>query len=136
MLIVANNQLTKKNNQQSTINNKNTMQTQLKTYFEPEVYIDSLMKDIGFENAAQKQKEQMRAGLNEQISHLIINAISLYVEPEHVETALIKHGNLTDLGQFIAKLVEISPSAQMAIVEALDNFYTETVEAHEYFKQM
>lgn len=112
------------------------MQTELKTYFEPKVFVDSLMKDIGFENAGEKQQEEMRKGLNEQISHLIVNAISLYVEPEQMDEAITKHGDLEDLSKFIEKLVEISPEAQMAIVEALDNFYTETVETYEHFKQM
>ncbi len=112
------------------------MQTKLKTYFDPKVYIESLMKDIGFEDATEEQKKEMRKGLQEQVSHLITNAISLYAEPEQVDEAFTKYGDLEDLGKFIAKLVEISPEAQMAIVEALDNFYQETVETYEQFKNM
>lgn len=110
--------------------------TPLTTYFDPDAYIESLMKDIGFGDASSEEKEQMYKGLNEQITHLILNAISLYVEPEQIDEALMKHGDLKDLGEFIEKLVETSPEAQMAIVEALDSFYAETVETYEEFKSM
>lgn len=110
--------------------------TELTTYFDPDAYIESLMKDIGFSGASEEEREQMYKGLNEQITHLVLNAISLYVEPEQIDEALINHGDLKDLSKFIEKLVETSPEAQIAIAEALDNFYTETVETYEQFKGM
>ena len=110
--------------------------TPLNTYFDPETYISSLMNDIGFGDATEVEKDQMHKGLSEQITHLILNAISLYVEPEQIDEALIRHGDLKDLGKFIEKLVEISPEAQIAIAETLDNFYEETVKTYEEFKSM
>jgi hypothetical protein len=105
-------------------------------YFNPDTYIASLMSDIGFDDAKEEEKSRMRKGLSEQISHLILNAISLYVEPEQIDEALITNGDLHDLGKFIEKLVEISPEAQYAIIEALDRFYQETVETYEEFNRM
>ena len=105
-------------------------------YFEPEAYINSLMDDIGFGEASDEEKEQMYKGLNEQVTHLVLNAISLYVEPEQIDEALIRNADLKDLSQFIEKLVEISPEAQFAIIEALDRFYLDTVETYEEFNKM
>lgn len=105
------------------------------TYFNPDTYIETLMEDIGFGNASEEQKEQMAKGLAEQLTHLILNAISLYVEPEQIDEALVRYGDLDDLAVFIEKLVEISPEAQLAIAETLENFYTEMVETYDYFKQ-
>ncbi len=113
------------------MNNSQTL-----NYFEPDVYINDLMNDIGFADATEQEKEQMYKGLNEQVTHLVLNSISLYVEPEQIDETIVNHGDLKDLGKFIEKLVEISPEAQMAIIEALDNFYTETIETYEQFKSM
>ncbi|GAF71126.1 unnamed protein product [marine sediment metagenome] len=104
------------------------------TYFDPNAYITSLMEDIGFSDASGEEKEQMYKGLSEQTSHLILNAVSLYVEPEQIDEALVQHGDLNNLAEFIKKLVEISPEAQLAILEALDGFYAEIVETYEHFK--
>lgn len=112
---------------------KNAMQTT--PYFVPDIYIKTLMEDIGFGDASEAEKDQMYKGLSEQVTHLILNAISLYVEPEEIDEALINHGDLENLADFIEKLVDISPEAQMAIIEALDRFYAETVETYEQFKE-
>ena len=104
--------------------------------FSPNAYIESLMRDIGFDEAPEEQKNQIAEALNEQIMHLILNAISLYVEPEQIDETLINHGDLEDLAEFIEKLVEISPEAQFAIIEALDRFYLDTVETYNAFKKM
>jgi hypothetical protein len=105
-------------------------------YFEPDAYINSLMDDIGFGDASESEREQMYNGLNEQVTHLVLNAISLYVEPEQIDEALIRNADLKDLSVFIEKLVEISPEAQFAIIEALDRFYLDTVETYEEFNKM
>jgi hypothetical protein len=105
-------------------------------YFNPDVYIGSLMTDIGFDDANDEEKDRMYKGLSEQVSHLILNAISLYVEPEQIDETLIIHGDLHDLGKFIEKLVENSPEAQFAIIEALDRFYQETVDTYEEFNKI
>ncbi len=110
--------------------------TQTLNYFEPETYIEDLMKDIGFGNVPEDEKKQIHDGLNEQITQIILNSTSLYVEPEQIDETLASYGNLKDLGKFIEKLIEASPDAQMAIIEALDKFYAETIESYEYFKSM
>ena len=104
--------------------------TNSQTYFEPVEYINNLMYELGFENASDELKKEMYKGLSEQVTTLITNAVALYVEPEEVEEALIMHGNLEDFGEFIKKLIEISPEAQMAIVKALDHFYEDMLERH------
>lgn len=103
-------------------------------YFAPDKYINSLMKDIGFENAQEKEKDEMYKALSKQITNLITNAISLHTEPEQLEEALIRFGDLKDMGKFIEELVAISPEAQIAVTKALEEFYTETVETYEQFK--
>jgi len=105
-------------------------------YFDPDAYIDSLMEDIGFGDASASERAQMYKGLNEQVTDLVLNAISLYVEPEQIDEALIRNADLKELGQFVEKLVEISPEAQYAIIEALDRFYQETVDTYEEFNKM
>ncbi|MCK5613651.1 hypothetical protein KAR91_67925 [Candidatus Pacearchaeota archaeon] len=105
------------------------------TYFEPTIYIDSLMEEIGFKNTKESEKEAMREGLEKQLSYLITNAISLCVEPEQMDETILNYGNLEDIGEFIENLVAISPEAQLAIMETLDNFYEETVETYKEFGQ-
>ncbi|MBU1017722.1 hypothetical protein KKA33_01700 [Patescibacteria group bacterium] len=102
--------------------------------FEPGAYLESLMEDIGFKDASENERAQMSEALSEQVNYLILNAITLYVEPEQIDETLINSGDLEDLATFIEKLVEISPEAQYAIIEALDRFYTETVETYDSFK--
>ena len=102
--------------------------------FKPDAYIAALMEDIGFKNAPENERAQMAEALSEQVNYLILNSISMYVEPEQIDETLINHGDLEDLAEFIEKLVEISPEAQYAIIEALDRFYMETVETHQRFK--
>jgi hypothetical protein len=114
---------------------KNTTNQSI-NYFEPVAYINSLMEDIGFGDASESEREQMYKGLNEQVTHLVLNAISLYVEPEQIDEALIRNADLKELGEFVQKLVEISPEAQFAIIEALDRFYQETVDTYEEFNKM
>jgi len=105
-------------------------------YFDPDAYIDSLMEDIGFGDATEAEKDQMYKGLSDQITDLVLNSISLYVEPEQIDEALIRNADLKELGKFVEKLVEISPEAQFAIIEALDRFYQETVDTYEEFSKM
>ena len=109
--------------------------TPLTIYFDPDAYIESLMKDLGFDKAPKEEQDQMYKELNEQITHLVTNAVSLYVEPEQIDETLINYEDLKDVGEFIEKLVEISPEAQVAIIEALERFYDETVETYEHFKK-
>ena len=71
--------------------------------------------------------------MEKRINHLVINAISLYVEPDVIDETLIQHGDLEDISEFVQKLAQKSPLTQMAIIEALDNFYEETVEAYKSF---
>ena len=114
----------------------NTSNTLSVNYFEPDTYINSLMDDIGFGEATDEQRDQMYKGLSDQVTHLILNAISLYVEPEDLDEGLIRNADLKDLSKFIEDLVETSPEAQYAIIEALDRFYQETVETYEEFSRL
>ena len=104
-------------------------------YFDPDAYIESIMKDMGFDEASKELQDQMYKELNEQVSHLILNSISLYVEPEQIDETLVNYGDLKSLAEFIKKLAEISPEAQMAIAEALERFYAETIETYEHFEK-
>ncbi len=104
--------------------------------FKPDDYLNALMEDIGFGDAPENEKAQMADALAEQLNYLILNAITLYVEPEQIDETLINNGELDDLALFIENLVEISPEAQYAIIEALDRFYTETIETYQAFKKL
>ncbi len=104
--------------------------------FKPDAYIAALMEDIGFKNAPENEKAQMAEALSEQVNYLILNAITMYVEPEQIDETLINSSDLEDLAVFIENLVEISPESQYAIIEALDRFYTETVETYSSFKSL
>lgn len=92
------------------------------------------MNEIGYSSVQESARAEMRTALETQITHLIINAIALYVERDVIDEAFIQYNDLENMAEFIKNLAEKSPSAQMAILEALDNFYEETVQMYNEFK--
>lgn len=106
-----------------------------KTSFDTSTYLDCLLHDIGFDMATPQQKEQMRQELSKQVNYLITNAVSLHVEPDELDEALIRFKGDTDFGDFLSHVTEISPESQLAIIEALDRFNQETVGAYKRFKK-
>lgn len=102
--------------------------------FDPNAYLNSLLNDIGFENTEDEERGQMYTELEEQMSHLIFSAIADNITPEQMEETLINNGENENLNALVEAMVEISQEAQIAILDELDKFYSETIEAYERFK--
>ena len=107
-------------------NTKNSSQA----YLNQDAYIKSLMIAIGFDDASEKEKDELYELLIEQMNRKAMNAISKSVDGEQLDEALINGQNTDDLGQLVRRLVQNSPEAQIAVVEALDSFYEQSLDAH------
>lgn len=103
-------------------------------YFDPDAYISSLMGAIGFEDASDSEKDELYELLLEQMNRIVLNAISKSVDGEQLDEALVNEKNNDDLSQFVRRLVKNSPEAQIAVVEALDSFYEQSLDAHKRLK--
>src|SRR3989338_3494844 len=102
--------------------------------FDTQDYVASLIKDLGLENAEPAKKEKLRQMIEKQMTNLILRTASLALEPDVVDEVIEEHGEETDPVWFIRKLIEESPAAQSDIVQALDEFYDQTLNALKVLK--
>jgi hypothetical protein len=99
------------------------------------VFIDSLIEEMDLQNEVPEDVKELRDGLMEQVKNVILNAISLNIEPEVMEAVLERYKNVSDITLLITEFIAYSFDSQVAILEDLEKFREDTLSAYNQFKQ-
>lgn len=99
------------------------------TGFDPNDFVQSLIHDMGFQNEPPDKLNGLKEDLINQMTTVVLNAVSLYSEPETMEHLAAKYKDDKDLVYFVQELTRHSPRTQMAVLHALDQFYDQTLDA-------
>lgn len=103
-------------------------------YFSPHKFVEELMEDIGFANAPEPQKEEVFKQLMQQLLNRLMSAVDINVKDYEIEEINEKHPDKKEW-EYLNEIIEISPTTQVAIIEEVNNFYTETVETYQFFNK-
>jgi len=103
--------------------------------FDANLFLDSLMEEMGMCNEPPETVAELRHAMEKQLVSDVLSAASLHIEPEVIDIALAEYGNETDPLFFIRQLIARSPAAQIAILEAMDTFYKQTLETFNAIKK-
>lgn len=101
------------------------------TSFDPRSFIDYLIEEMGLSHEDPAKVEILKDNLALRLHSKMFDAASQAIEPEVVEAAVEKHADEKDLWQFMLKLLQMSPAAQAAMTEAIEEFKDETLAAYE-----
>ncbi len=100
--------------------------------FDFENYLASLMEAMNMQEAPPEVQKNVTYELGRQLAFRIINTLTLHSEAEDWSN-LLNFSDTTELDEVLSKAIEASPKIKDAIVDELDAFYTETIEAFEVF---
>lgn len=100
------------------------------TGFSPEQFLDDLIAEIGLSEVPADELEELKQAMQTQMDHVIMTAVSIYLEPETIDYVFTKHAEIADSDLLFAELVTNSPKSQIAILEALEQFRQDTLDAH------
>ena len=107
------------------------MNQNLTSTFDPASLLDQLIEEMGFAKESSEKVEMLKESLAITLHNKIFNAASEALEPEMIEEAVEKYADEKDLWQFMLKLLQMSPAAQAAMTEAIEEFKDETLAAYE-----
>ena len=99
--------------------------------FDPNAYLDELIKAMNFQNEAPEKVALLKENLALGLHDAIFEAASEALEPEVIDQALEEFKEEKTLWDFMTKMLKISPAAQEAMTKAIDTFTDETLAAYE-----
>lgn len=101
-----------------------------KDAFDINDFIESLLKKMHLNSAPAYKKNELAELLKSQVSGIILNTASLYLEPHVIDKICDKYRDEKDPFYFMRQLISASPKTQRAILEELDRFYDHILLAH------
>jgi hypothetical protein len=103
--------------------------------FDPKEFINSLIAEMGMQNAPAEKLDELKNGIEQQMSYVILNAASLHLDPEALDYVLERYKDVGDLLQLFIQIIKYNPEAQLAILDALDEFKEQTLDAFNKLKR-
>jgi len=101
--------------------------------FDFDSYINSLMEVMEMREADQTTQEIALEGVLQQVNFRIFEALTLNFKNDDW-SFLINATNIENLKDLVQQAIERSPTVKQAVVEALDEFYNEILDAFNEFK--
>lgn len=102
---------------------------------ELQTYLMFLVDELGYGKASEKEKRGLLKVLSEQLGHRLMNAIANSLSGSDLEPMeKVDPKQIENLEDWIRILVEKSPNIKMALVQELDEFHKEMVEANRKLK--
>jgi len=99
--------------------------------FDPEVYISSLIKELGYENEKPEVLKELKESIQQKMFVISMDRASMHIEPEAIDRVLAEYPNEKDGLFFVTKLIEYSAEAQLGILQGLDEYYMQLIEFNE-----
>ncbi len=100
------------------------------TAFDPEKFLDDLIREMHLQNSKPEKLEALRQAMYAQMNEVILNAVSLHLEPAVIDYVADEFRGETDSSAIFVELVANSPASQVAIYEALEEFRQQTLDAY------
>lgn len=110
------------------------MDTPPATPFDPYAYLDELIAEMGLDSEAPERIAALRSNMMEALGRKILQAASENIEGETVDVVMDDLKDEQDVEFIFQELMRRSPAAQEAMLEALDEFREETLEAFNRLK--
>ncbi len=101
--------------------------------FEFESYIASLMEAMDMAQAPEETQKGVTQELGRQLGYRIMNTLTLHFSEEDWK-GLAQPETATDLSGLISEAIVRNPAIKEKLVEELDEFFSETVEAYNTLK--
>jgi len=102
--------------------------------FDPILYIDELIGEMGMQNEDPEKLSALKQAMLEALMFQILQAAKENIEPEVIDIVLEEMKFVKDPIVIMQELVQSSPSAQNAILAALNSFTENTLEAFNKLK--
>ena len=102
--------------------------------FDLTTYIDDLIKEMGMQNEDARELAILKDGMAEALHNALFHAASNNIEPEVIDMVMEDLQDEQDAWYIIEELMKTSPAAQIAMVQALDEFRENTLEAYKQLK--
>jgi hypothetical protein len=102
--------------------------------FDPFVYIDELIVEMGLQNEAPVELMELRKNMLEALGRELFTAAAEALEDEVIDMVMEELKDEEDAGFILRELMQSSPGAQLAMLEALNDFREKTLEAFNNLK--
>ena len=102
--------------------------------FDPHAYIDDLIGEMGMQNEDAEKLSKLKEAMMEALCRQIFHAAAENIEDEVIDVVLEELKDETDVEYILREIVQTSPSAQLAMLAALDEFKEQTLEAFNKLK--
>ncbi len=106
-----------------------------KNMFDPKAFIDSLIEEMGMQNESPEKIDELRAGIEDQMTHVILNTASMNLDSEMTDLALERYKDIDNPTQLFIQLIKYNPEAQVAILNALDELKEQILDAYKTLKK-
>ncbi|MBU0728042.1 hypothetical protein KKA95_05140 [Patescibacteria group bacterium] len=99
------------------------------------VFVDSLIEQMNMQGAEPEKLQALKEGMLKQINNVIMDTVSLYLEPEVIDAVMEKYGDSDDPYYIYTQFVKKSPNVQLEILNALQEFEEQTMQAYKQLTQ-
>jgi len=103
--------------------------------FDPVAFLNELMAKMSLENIEEPVKTELREAMAANLHHDLFQAASNYVEPEVIDAVMTELSEEPDAWTLLTELVNRSPGAQVAVLEAIRDFETRVLSTYEEITQ-
>ncbi|MFH0837732.1 MAG: hypothetical protein V1880_00495 [Patescibacteria group bacterium] len=102
--------------------------------FDMNAYLDELIEEMGMQDEDRLKLAGLKQAMIEALTRQIFQAAAENIEPEVIDMVMEELKDEEDPGFIIQELLQTSPGAQVAMLEALDEFKKTTLEAFNKLK--
>jgi hypothetical protein len=103
-------------------------------HFDAITFLNELIEEMGMANEDPKELTLLKEQMAEALHNTIFQAASDAIEPEVIDMVMEELKDEKDPWIIVTELIKTSPSAQLAMLEALDRFRENTLEAYNQLK--
>jgi len=97
--------------------------------FDVIAFLDGLIEQMGLQNESPTELKALRENMSEALHNELFRAASENLEPEVIDAVLEDMKDEEDNMFILMELIKSSPGAQLAMVEAIENFKENTMTA-------
>ena len=106
----------------------------LEEQFDPHIFVDELIKEMGMQYEESEKLELLKKNMLEALMRQLYQAAEDNMEPESMEMVMDELKDTEDPAFILHEMIRTSPGAQVAMLEALDQFRVNTLEAFNQLK--
>lgn len=100
----------------------------------PQAFIAKLVRAMCLEDAAPEKRKQLEETIEKQMAVIVMKTVSAHAEPEVIMQFGREHAEHTDMETFIREILKKSPETHARVLDALDDFYDQMLDAYATLK--